>query len=67
MIIGSNAINTIKMKSEYLLASRKTDIKIAQLKDVLDRVQRGEDVDVAKELGTGDEQREREWKDGRSL
>ena len=65
LLIGSNAIQMIAIKNEYSTFSRKADIKIRLLKDVLDRLQRGENVDVEKELGTGDEQQEQEWIDGK--
>ena len=65
LLIGSNAIQTLALKNEYSTFSRKTDAKIKLLKDVLDRVQRGEDVDVEKALGTGDEVQEQEWKNGK--
>ena len=55
----------LALKNDYSTFSRKTDAKIKLLKDVLDRVQRGEDVDVEKALGTGDEVQEQEWKDGK--
>ena len=65
MLIGSQSINLILLKNEWQVFSRQADAKIARLKDVIERVQRGEDVDVEKELGTGDEVAEREWADGR--
>ena len=37
------------------------------LREVIKRVQAGEDVDVRKELGTGDPVKEKEWEDGKSL
>lgn len=57
----------LTLKNEYSTFSRKADAKIRLLKDVLDRVQRGEDVDVEKVLGTGDEEQEQEWRDGKWL
>ena len=57
----------IVLKNEYLIFSRKADTKIRLLKDVLDRLQRGENVDVEKALGTGDEEQEQEWRDGKRL
>ena len=54
----------LTLKNEYSSFSRKADAKIRLLKDVLDRVQRGENVDVEKALGTGDEEQEQEWRDG---
>ena len=64
LIIGSNAINLLALKNEYSTFSRKADTKIRLLRDVLDRLQRGENVDVEKVLGTGDKEQEQEWKDG---
>lgn len=37
---------------------------MALLHEVIKRVQAGEEVDVRKELGTGDPVREKEWEDG---
>lgn len=54
----------LTLRNEYSTFSRKADQKIALLKEVLDKIQRGEKVDVEKVLGTGDEQQEQEWKDG---
>lgn len=54
----------LTLRNEYSTFSRKADQKIALLKEVLDKVQRGEQVDVEKVLGTGDEKQEQEWKDG---
>ena len=67
LLIGSNAIQMLTLKNEYSSFSRKADAKIRLLKDVLDRVQRGENVDVEKALGTGDEEQEQEWRDGKWL
>ena len=55
------------LRNEYSTFSRKADAKIRLLKDVLERVQRGENVDVEKVLGTGDEEQEQEWRDGKWL
>ena len=57
----------LALRNEYSTFSRKADAKIKLLKDVLDRVQRGEKVDVGKALGTGDEEQEQEWRDGKWL
>jgi len=43
--------------------SRRTEAKIGVLRDVIQRVQRGEDVDVEGILGTGDAAKEEEWFD----
>ena len=65
LLIGSNAIQMLTLRNEYSSFSRKAETKIALLKEVLDKVQRGEQVDVEKVLGTGDEEQEQEWADGR--
>ena len=49
------------MKNEFVAYSRKADLKIQQLREVVQKIQRGEEVDVEKILGTGDETQEREW------
>lgn len=38
-------------------------MKIGLLREVIERVQRGEEVDVERVLGTGDKESEREWED----
>lgn len=42
---------------------RKADLKLAKLREVVEKLQKGEPVDVEKELGTGDETSEREWEE----
>lgn len=64
MLIGSQSINLLLLRNEWQVFSRQADAKIARLKEVIQRVQNGEDVDVEKELGTGDEVAEREWAEG---
>ncbi|MCJ1420516.1 hypothetical protein MMC32_006873 [Xylographa parallela] len=63
LLIGSNAIQMIALRNEFINFSRKADAKIGLLKEVLERVQRGEDVDVEGLLGTGNEEQEREWEE----
>lgn len=43
--------------------NRKTDAKLELLREVVQRVKDGEDVDVKKMLGTGDAQAEKEWEE----
>ena len=64
LLIGSNAIQMIALKNDFLNFSRKADAKIGLLKEVIEKVQRGEHVDVEGLLGTGDKEKEREWEDG---
>ncbi|KAL4941195.1 hypothetical protein BDV06DRAFT_194990 [Aspergillus oleicola] len=61
ILIGSQAIRMIVLKNEYKGYVRSTDAKIRLLREVIEKVKRGEDVDVRKLLGTGDVGVEREW------
>ena len=61
ILVGSNAINIIGLKREMLNFTRQTDAKLDLLREVVERVKRGEDVDVKKALGTGDAEQEKEW------
>ena len=65
IFIGSNSINLLLLKTEWDIFSRKADAKLAVLKEVIEKLQRGEEVDVEKALGTGDEIQEREWTEGK--
>ena len=56
----------ITLRNEFSNFNRKSDAKIALLKDVIERIQKGEEVDVAGILGTGDPEQEREWEGGKS-
>ena len=64
ILIGSQAIRMIALKNEYNSYLRSTDAKIRLLKEVIGKIQRGEEVDVEKMLGTGDARVEREWDEG---
>lgn len=61
ILAGSQAIHTLKLKNETLAYNRKADAKISLLREVIERVQNGENVDVERILGTGDPQSEKEW------
>lgn len=61
ILVGSNAINIIAIRREMLNFSRQTDAKLELLREVVQRVKNGEDVDVKRALGTGDPEQEREW------
>ena len=64
LLIGSNAIQMIALRNDFRAFSRKADARIGLLKEVIERVQRGEDVDVEGLLGTGNAEQEREWEEG---
>lgn len=56
----------IAMRHEHDDYMRRANVKVAVLKEVIDRLYRGEDVDVEGMLGAGDEKEERSWQEGRS-
>ena len=63
MLTGNAAIHIIRIRRDMSLYSRKADQKIELLREVIQRVQNGEDIDVEKLLGTGDPKAEEEWFD----
>lgn len=50
-------------KNDFVTFTRRADLKIAQLREVVEKLQKGQDVDVDKVLGTGDEVQELEWEE----
>ena len=54
----------IALRHDVLNFSRKAEAKIGLLREVIERVQRGEDIDVEGLLGTGNEEKEREREEG---
>ena len=55
----------VALRNEFTRFSRRADAKIALLREVIERVQKGEEVDVESILGTGDQEQEKEWEEGR--
>lgn len=55
----------ITLKNDFRNFSRKADAHIGVLKDIIERIQKGEDVDVERLLGSGDEEKEVEWDEGK--
>lgn len=54
----------ITLKNEVSNFNRKADAKINLLKEIIDRVQQGETVDVEGLLGSGNKVKEQEWAGG---
>ncbi|KAF2034438.1 hypothetical protein EK21DRAFT_108059 [Setomelanomma holmii] len=61
LLVGSQAIQILWLKQERGHNLRKAEAKIGLLKEVIERVQRGEDVPVERLLGAGNEDVEKEW------
>ncbi len=64
LLIGSMSIQMIALRNDFAAFSRRADAKIGLLREIVERVQKGEEVDVEGLLGTGDPEREKEWEEG---
>lgn len=58
------SIQMIVLEKQYSASTRRADAKITLLREVIERLQKGEDVDVEGLLGTGDKAMEDEWAKG---
>jgi hypothetical protein len=67
ILIGSQAIQMLVLRKDVENFGRQADAKIRLLNEVIQRVKNGEEVDVEKLLGTGNESKEREWEEGLQL
>ena len=54
----------ITLRNDFATFARRADAKIGLLKEIIERIKNGEEVDVEGLLGTGDPQREKEWEEG---
>ncbi|KAK2066576.1 hypothetical protein P8C59_000381 [Phyllachora maydis] len=63
LFIGSMAIQQIALKREAEAFTRRADVRIGQLRDVVERLRRGEEVDVERALGVADPAQEQDWDD----
>ncbi|KTW27626.1 hypothetical protein T552_02068 [Pneumocystis carinii B80] len=61
IILGSQANNILFIKQEFNEFEAEIDAKISHLRDIIDRIQKGENLDISKELGTGVDEKEKEW------
>ena len=64
LLIGSMSIQMIALRNESEAFGRRADAKLELLREVIERVQNGEDVDVEGLLGTGNKKQEKEWTRG---
>ncbi|QBZ61600.1 hypothetical protein PoMZ_08552 [Pyricularia oryzae] len=63
LFIGSMSIQMIAMRRNFENFMRQSDVRIGLLREVVEKLQKGETVDVEKALGAGDQQKEHEWED----
>ncbi|KAK8138182.1 hypothetical protein PG984_001562 [Apiospora sp. TS-2023a] len=63
LFIGSMSIQMIALRRDFNTFTRRAETRISVLREVIEKLQRGEHVDVEKALGTGDAEREKEWEE----
>ncbi|PUU73371.1 hypothetical protein B9Z19DRAFT_1004678 [Tuber borchii] len=63
MLIGSQGIQMIRIRQTHDDYMWRADTKIAVLREVIERLEKGEDVDVEKMLGVGNEKEEKSWEE----
>ncbi|KAL2258395.1 hypothetical protein VTK26DRAFT_8315 [Humicola hyalothermophila] len=61
LFIGSMSIQMISLRKDFTNFMRRADVRIGLLREVVEKLQKGEAVDVEKALGTGDPDQELEW------
>lgn len=65
LLIGSMSIQMISLRKNFEAFMRRSDVRIGLLREVVEKIQNGENVDVEKVLGAGDPEREAEWEEGK--
>ncbi|KAH6969710.1 hypothetical protein DER45DRAFT_60980 [Fusarium avenaceum] len=63
LLIGSMSIQMIAVRNSFDRFMRQSEARITSLRDVVEKIQRGETVDVEKALGTGDPAKESGWEE----
>ena len=64
LLLGSQSVRLIVLRMERDNIKERTEARLRTLREVLEAVKAGEDVDVRARLGTGNEKDEREWEEG---
>lgn len=57
----------VALKNNFANFNRKTDSKIALLREAIERVRKGEEVNAERLLGSGDPEEEQAWAAGKSF
>ncbi|KAH8169752.1 hypothetical protein LIA77_10296 [Sarocladium implicatum] len=63
LCIGSMSIQMITLRNSFEKHMRQTEVRIGLLREVVEKIQRGEAVDVEKALGTGEPKKEADWEE----
>lgn len=67
LLIGSMSIQMIALRNSFDRYMRTSQVRIGLLREVVERIQNGETVDVEKLLGTGEPEKEADWEEGEFL
>ena len=65
LCIGSMSIQMITLRNSFERHMRQTEVRIGLLREVVEKIQRGETVDVEKALGTGEPKKEADWEESK--
>ncbi|TQV91417.1 hypothetical protein V2A60_008936 [Cordyceps javanica] len=63
LFVGSMSIQMIALRNQTSRYMRQASVRLQLLREVVERIQAGEDVDVEKMLGTGEPQKEADWEE----
>ncbi|KAF9774112.1 hypothetical protein IL306_007945 [Fusarium sp. DS 682] len=63
LLIGSMSIQMITLRNSFDRYMRQSEARIASLREVVEKIQRGEPVDVETALGTRDPGKEADWEE----
>ncbi|PHH87761.1 hypothetical protein CDD83_8439 [Cordyceps sp. RAO-2017] len=63
VLVGSMSIQMIALRKQTDTYARQSRVRLELLREVVERIRNGEEVDVEKVLGTGDEQKEADWEE----
>lgn len=66
LLIGSMSIQMIWLRKTFDTHTRRSDVRIGLLREVVEKLQKGEQVDVEQALGSGDPDKEAMWDEGKS-
>ncbi|KAL8414843.1 hypothetical protein RB594_005881 [Gaeumannomyces avenae] len=61
LLIGSMSIQMISLRKNFEMFMRQSEVRIGLLREVVDKLHKGEAVDVEATLGSGDSESEEQW------
>lgn len=64
LLIGSMSIQMISLRKSFDTHTRRSAVRIGLLREVIEKLENGEQVDVENVLGSGDPEKEAVWEEG---